>query len=195
MRDFLNLHGGQRPSACLLVSCGHAELIAKQFTTVGCVATLITTLDYTMGLFDKSHAKTSIREFINWQRARHMLSDRAQNHDGALLYLPTDAAFSSSRTFGRKHQNAFDPCKFLKVLRLNRHLKSADNLEHAVDDAMDWACDDNTDLHEAVLNQKKKAPHQSIKARSGADASSSMRSPLHFRGESSDILQRSSLTP
>ena len=66
--------------------------------------------------------------------------------------LPTDAETRSNVRTHHLNVDTFSGIHFLKCLRFNRHLRSANDLEEALDDGLDLAVPDTTVLGERPPN-------------------------------------------
>ena len=120
-----------------------------------------------------------VQRFIRLQSGRRGISNAqvggvsANKHDdaGGLLELPPNGEHlaNSTRTFGGKVE-VYRGTHFLKVLRFNRHLKSAATLDEAPRDAVDLLTPEGVALPDDFAKGKQPSPAQIRRARVQLDA-------------------------
>jgi hypothetical protein len=116
----------------------------------------------------------SMKHFLNFQRCRDIVSPVSNPlNSGPLLALPSNPRVEATHVAHLNRERTFSGCHFLKTLRFNQHLRSANKLEMAIGDAIDLAVPDQ-DLASKVLGARpiNPSPVQIRRGRLQLDATS-----------------------
>ena len=91
-----------------------------------------------------------IGQFVQFQATRKLVASCTVS--GPLLDLPKVSHHPSRRAFGTDELNAYSAEHMLKVLCMNRHLKSANTSEEAINDALEFSITDPAEIQHAKDN-------------------------------------------
>jgi hypothetical protein len=158
--DYLDDRNIPLPSDVVRISNNMADMLAAVDThVIACI--LISSRIANKSRFIPDFPKLCVlTRFKAFQNARILVNNAlSPQHEGPLLALPSNAAklVSPSERFGSA-QSSYSAAHYLKILRMNRHLRSTVSFEESIKDALEYAIDEPDDLQRALDNTPK-APH------------------------------------